>query len=196
MRPSILVDVDGVLADFTKAALDLVHQVTGRQYKPSDVRTWEVFDSIPEPEAKKEVYGLLKGRGGCMGIPVYEGAKEEFTKLRELADVVVVTSPFVGSEAWAHERELWLYAHFGIKPKDIIHAHKKERIHGNLFLDDKPEHIKDWLGYWVLSRRDTSCLGIVWETDRTINEPVPIGAHVAKSWDDVRRLVRIRTSMG
>lgn len=194
MKPTILVDVDGVLADFTQAALDLVYMVTGKQHKPSQITKWEVFDSIQEPEAKKEVYRILRDRGGCTAIPPCDGAKEGLAKLREIANVVIVTSPFKGSEVWAYERELWLYAHFGIHVNDVIHAHRKERIHGDLFLDDKPKHVKDWFDYWVGSRRDINCVGILWR-GRAVDEPVPVGANLARSWDDVRTLVEIRASM-
>lgn len=187
MRPSVLLDVDGVLADFTSAALELVFKETGRRYEPNAVTTWEVFDSIPEPFAQARVYGLLKGRGGCLGIPIYEGAQDGVARLRELADVTIVTSPFSGSETWMHEREKWLEQHFGIDHHDIIHAKKKSRVHGDIFIDDKPEHIEGWLQYW--SARGLEVMGLLWGTDRTIGTP----SHLTKvtDWETVLQLVRV-----
>jgi 5'(3')-deoxyribonucleotidase len=190
-RPTVLLDVDGVLADFTLAACELVFQVTGRRYGPEAVTTWEVFDSLPEPQAKEDVYRILKGRGGCSSIPVYAGAQEGVAKLREIADITIVTSPFSGSETWVHERNAWLETHFGIDAHDVIHAKKKGRIHGDVFLDDKPEHVEDWLTYWREQGHGSRILGLLWGTDRTINTP----AHLTKvtDWDTVRQLVQAFT---
>lgn len=192
MKPTVLVDCDGVLADFTSAALELVYEVTGRRYPPSDVTTWEVFDSIPEPLAQKEVYRRLKGQGGCLGIPVYPDAKEGIARLREFAHIIVVTSPFKGSETWAHERELWLEQYFGTDIDYVIHARRKERVHGDIFIDDKPEHIDSWLSYWVHSGREPDALALLWETDRTITEKVDARAERVKDWADVYELVQRR----
>jgi 5'(3')-deoxyribonucleotidase len=186
-RPTVLLDVDGVLADFTSAVLALIYDVTGRRYQAQDVTTWEVFDSIPEKEAQAEVYRILKGRGGCLGIPVCDEAKEGVARLREVADIVIVTSPFSGSETWVHERNEWLYKHFGIERHDVIHANKKARIHGDVFIDDKPEHVDDWLSYWG-ARGHGAALGLLWASDRTITE----GAHLMRvnDWSDVMEMLR------
>src|ERR1039458_10062200 len=129
MKPTVLLDIDGVIADFAGAALELVHQLTGKHYKPEAVTTWEVFDSIPEPQAKDEVYRILKAPGGCAGIPVYPEALAGIERLREIAQIVAVTSPFKGSPTWAHEREEWLSAHFGSAISYVISSGRKERVH-------------------------------------------------------------------
>jgi 5'(3')-deoxyribonucleotidase len=128
--------------------------------------------------------------GGCSSIPVYDGAKEAFTKLQELANIVVVTSPFTGSFTWAYERERWLERHFGVSYRDVIHAHEKYRIHGDIFLDDKPEHVDAWLDYWVNSGRDENVTALLWETDRTINATVSSMAERVKDWESVLEIVR------
>jgi len=168
MRPTALVDCDGVLADFVQAALDALHALTSRRYQPTQITSWELFDSLPAEEKMHQhsVYSRLKGRGGCAGIPVYPGAKEGIESLREVADVVIVTSPFYGSDTWVSERTRWLKDNFGINPDDIIHTKNKERIHGNIFVDDKPEHVEAWLKYWQ-HQEYYDVLGLLWGADRT-----------------------------
>jgi 5'(3')-deoxyribonucleotidase len=180
-KPTVLLDCDGILSDFTRAALELVFEVTGRRYAASSITTWEVFDSLAqEREYQHEVYRILKGTGGCLSIPVYESALEGVAKLRELADIVVVTSPFKGSPTWAHERELWLEKHFQLE--QVIHARSKERVHGDFFVDDKSEHVSDWLNYWVRSGRDPEACGILWKTDRTTSDTRDPLAFEASDW--------------
>ncbi len=182
MKPTLLIDVDGVLADFTTATLEVVHQLTGRRYEASSVTTWEVFDSIPEAEAMSAVYDVIKGEGGCMGIPVYPGAKEGISLIRKRVHLVAVTTPFIGSKTWVHERFKWLEEHFQIRAKDVIFAKNKSRVHGDFFLDDKPEHVEDWISYWKMPQR-----AFLWATDRAIHSPP--GLTKVNSWEELYRLL-------
>ncbi len=189
-RKTVLMDVDGVLADFAVAALELVRQLTGKRYKPEDVTTWEVFDSIPEPQAKAEVYRIMKAPGGCTAIPVYPEARDGIERLREVADIIAVTSPFKGSPTWAHEREEWLTAHFGSAISYVISSRHKDRVHGDFLVDDKPEHVRDWLRYWRHAGRNPSAIPMLWRTYRTLNEPVEDGIISVSNWNEVYDLVR------
>jgi 5'(3')-deoxyribonucleotidase len=189
-KPTLNLDVDGILADFVSAALALVAQHTGNVYHPNDIRTWEVFDSIPEKAVKDAVYGVMKAPGGCLAIPVYEGAQEGVKRLRNHVDVICVTSPFHGSPTWAHEREVWLEKHFGIT--HVIHAHRKERVHADFFVDDKPSHVDDWIRYWVDSGRDPDAEGVCWRTARLVEGPKSLHARTLDSWEDLINIVATR----
>jgi 5'(3')-deoxyribonucleotidase len=189
MKPTLLLDCDGVLSNFAQAALNILEEVSGLSFSEKDIHTWEVFDSLP-PHAQQwrsTVYRILKERGGCAGIPLHEGAKEGVARLQALADIIVVTSPFKGSETWAHEREHWLESHFGLT--HVIHAKNKARIHGDFFLDDKPEHIKEWLDFWVRSGRDLKCKAVLWRTPRITGEAISPLAFYTDDWDYVVDLV-------
>jgi 5'(3')-deoxyribonucleotidase len=179
VKPSCLLDIDGVVADFVSAALALVQQVEfydrdepdglrfGRAFDPSIIHTWELFDSLPEPErsARDEVYRRMKAPGGCRSIPVYPGSRNGVERLREICDITIVTSPFEGSPTWMHERERWLEEHFDIDRKHIIHATEKHRVHGDVFIDDKLSHLQAWLAYW--RDKDPLAKAILWDTPRS-----------------------------
>lgn len=193
MKPTVLLDCDGVLSDFVSAALKLVHRLTGNEYKPEDVRTWEVFDSIPEKHMMRDVYAIMKADGGCFGLPVYEGAQDGVRRLRDFAEVIIVTSPFKGSPTWAHEREMWLEAHFGLD--HVIHARRKDRIHGDFFIDDKESHVIEWCRYWQV--RDPGHQGMIWKTPRMSEANLDRARgniRVVESWDDVIEVVRTKTA--
>jgi 5'(3')-deoxyribonucleotidase len=190
MRPHVLLDVDGVLADFVQAALNVLLAETGVAVNPSTITTWELFDSVPNEYRgwKGEVYSRLADRGGCLGIPVYPGAQEGVARLREIADVTIVTSPFEGSPTWMHERERWLAHHFGIDRKHVIHATEKHRVHGDVFIDDKLAHLHAWSAHW--SRLGFECHAVLWETPRVSTYPQEIASvKRAKHWGDVCAIV-------
>jgi 5'(3')-deoxyribonucleotidase len=187
----VLLDCDGVIADFTGAALTLIRQFTGRTYAPERITTWDIFDSLPEePQfVKDEVYRLLKSPGGCAGIPAYPEAVEGVRRLCEIADVIAVTSPFKGSPTWAHEREEWLHVRCpGIE--HVIHARHKERVHGDVFVDDKAAHVEDWARFWGREGRNPHAVPVLWQTPRASGQMTSAGIVSASTWDEVIALVR------
>ena len=188
MRPTCLVDVDGVLADFTQAALNTLAILSGQRFAPELVTEWEVFDSPGLYNAvswKDEVYMYMKASGGCRAIPVYEGAQEGIRRLKEVANVIIVTSPFTGAPTWTHEREAWLKEHFGIDNHHVIHAKEKYRIHGDALIDDKASHVEAWEGHWGrYGQPGQKYLGLLWSTCRT-SDPERMRNTIVRNWDEV-----------
>ena len=147
MRPHVLLDVDGVLADFVGAVLRKVDGMTMEHLPTADeITTMEIFDSLPESvrKWKEVVYEDMGKEGKCLSLAVYPGAKEGVARLREIADVTIVTAPLRGSPTWAYEREAWLWRHFGIERHDIIHTSKKQLVRGDVFIDDHAGHVASW----------------------------------------------------
>jgi len=158
LPPTLLLDVDGVLANFIQATLDIVEDVSGVKYSHDDVKTWELFNSLPKhAHLKTSVYEQLKKPGGCFGIPVYPGAVEGVMRLKEVAHVVILTSPFHGSKTWMSEREEWLEHYFGIPHGDVIHGHHKHLVFGDMLVDDKDDHVGRW------SIRHPKGVGVLWD---------------------------------
>jgi 5'(3')-deoxyribonucleotidase len=185
MRPVVLMDCDGVLADFITATLDRLHAVSGQKYEHDRISTWEVFSSLP-PEAlvhQSRVYEYLKQAGGCLGIPMYAGAQEGVWRLQEIAEVIIVTSPFKGGRTWTHEREEWLEKYFQISHENVIHAKRKEFVSGDFLIDDKPSNLQAWRATHPLGRP------IYWKNPQ-FSETLPAYVMCTQSWDDVVREVK------
>jgi 5'(3')-deoxyribonucleotidase len=191
VRPTVLLDIDGVAADFVGGALDVLHTLTGIRYDSESVTEWEVFDSLPVTASicKAQVYATLKGTGGCASLRVLPGAIEGVRALSEHADLIAITAPFKGSRTWAHEREEWIERYFPGQFKYVIHTRHKERVHGDVFVDDKESHVNEWVDYW--SRREPGGIGIHWSSPRR-GEKLHHLAVQAKDWSDVVKLVRYR----
>lgn len=152
MRNKIIrlaIDCDGVLANFTKGALSAYKVITGRTIDPNSLKHW-LFTSHLEfetAEQKELFHRALKAPGFAMSLEPLPGAKDAMKELRIIADVHVVTSPLSGSPTWAYERELWLSMHFGLPKSRIHHSEAKFVFSANIFVDDKPEHVREWSDY-------------------------------------------------
>jgi 5'(3')-deoxyribonucleotidase len=74
---------------------------------------------------------------------MYEGTQRAVARLREVADLFIVTSP-MGGPNWTHEREEWLKRHFNISRANVAHISTKYIVTGDVFMDDKTSHLVEW----------------------------------------------------
>lgn len=195
-RLKVVMDVDGVLADFTSRVISLVNSECGKRFTSRDVRTWEIFDSLDVgPGVRNLVYDIMRGPGGCKHLSPYPGAREGMAKLREVADVIVATCPLSGSMWWTFEREEWLETHFGIPKALVHHVHDKSHIHGDVLVDDNPRHLATWLTYW---RQHPVGLGSVeavvpftvhWTANGTSLPPDLGASYRVGDWDELVRVL-------
>lgn len=186
-RTVLLLDCDGILADFVGATLRELRSLSGRTFSADEVSSWEIFRSLPDEmeRYRGDVYGRLGAEGGCYSIPLLDGAVDGVGSLRDLADVVVVTAPFKDSLTWQHERERWLRKHFGLI--NVVHAIAKERVHGDIFVDDKPSNVREWQQYWA--SRDPAARAYLWVTPRAKPEDLAELPHVS-TWEELHEKVR------
>lgn len=134
---SILIDVDGVLADFVAH----VRKVCSIE---SEVTEMELSLSVT-PEELARVKEEAAKPGFCQSMPAYKGAKEFLAELMAIDDVRAVTSPWF-SPTWAHERKLWLID-LGLPASNVIScsADSKPLVQGRVLIEDHPTTLVRWL---------------------------------------------------
>lgn len=145
-RPRILLDVDGVSADFITPCLDAIHAHTGRRFAPEDVTDWDIMKSLGiGTEDAIAIYKSMERPGLCMDIPVYPDAREGIASLREWADVWAVTAPF-GGPHWMYERDRWLVERLGFHKSHVLHVRSEAKpgIVGDALVEDKTSTLKAW----------------------------------------------------
>lgn len=142
----ILLDCDGILADFHKMYLPVVYQFTGISLKKEDVHTFDVLKQIEKEEYEKIIKSYIQSSQFCLNLPVLEGAKEAVKELQNLGEVVIVTSP-MSTANWCYERTQWLQDHFDIPKSKIVFAKNKHYIQGDVFVDDCTENCEKWIKY-------------------------------------------------
>lgn len=134
----ILIDCDGVLADFTEGCLELARSRAGIFDKTeADITRWDTGGCLGWPGLDVAVDHALRHSEFCYRLGEYEGAMHWFrdVELEFGAErVFVCTSPW--NADWAGQRAAWLEKR-GIPLKQQIQCSAKHLIPGYL-IDDRP----------------------------------------------------------
>lgn len=181
-RLRALIDCDDVLAGFTPRVIELVAERTGVRHNIEDITKWDLFDAIGgDPALRREVYDIIKSEGGCGSLELLEGAKEGLERLRDVADIYIVTAPFIGSKTWVHERYEWLKHHLGIDHWHVVQTHAKEVCSGDIFVDDKLANVVKW-GEHNYGRP------VLWHRHANKLEVPPPWVSRVHSWEELHKL--------
>ena len=136
----ILVDCDGVLADFTNHLLTSI----GSELTQADITGWDFFRFLSKGQARS-ARSRLKQPDFWETQPVLVGAQAAVAEFRESGHhVVCVTSPWPDCKQWGYVRHEWLKRHFDFAPDAIVIASAKHLIEGDALIDDKATTVDAW----------------------------------------------------
>ena len=127
MKKTIFIDMDGVIANFAKAA-----EEGGWKHRP------DVYVNYRELE-------------------VMPGAAEALRKLNQDFDIFIAsTPPWARPDMWAAKRE-WIAEHFPWLKRKLILTHRKDLLIGDILIDDsrwrgQPDFQGDWLWFGTAQR--------------------------------------------
>ena len=186
-RPLVLLDVDGVLADFIGGVLEWFWTCTGVVIPREAITSWDITSTLEKywpgqrDQCKTFYHDEVQQPGFCFNLSVLHGAVAGVSQLREVADVHIVTSPWDSSRHWTYERNKWLQKHFKLPPSAVTHTHRKTLLGGEgvILVDDKPSTIQEYNTQYGSG-------GYLWDTSH--NKSVDIHSRV-HGWDDLLRTV-------
>ncbi len=141
----LLLDCDGVVCNFVGGFLDIVKEVTGREYVPEQMGQWSLEKSTSlTPEEEKIVHAIHDQPGFASMLKEFEHAVEAVTLLREKLDVVFLTKPNKRTPTWAYERYNWIQERWPGIP--VVSTASKKYVAGHFLLDDDPRNLDAWSG--------------------------------------------------
>ncbi len=179
----ILLDVDGVLADFMGEVIRWANYFAqAEKYTRTSFPNYEVFDQLT-PREKQYVFSQITEEGFCGSIPVIHGAHDGVELLRNYGEVYFVISPWWSSRHWIHERTKWLEHHFKVKNSHMVHTSAKHLVRGDLLVDDRVETVVHW------QRRHPDGRGVIWTTEHNKLDEAP-GIYRTNNWLDLVDLIR------
>lgn len=144
MKPTILVDVDGILVDFASTYLELLFCHTGRRHHQDEIHSFDFHLSVSSKEEDAAIWKHVTSTPGLVSaIPVYDGAMVFLDELRKLGRVVACTSP--AGPLWTAERAQWLLQVAGFHKRDVVIASDKSLVRGDYLIDDATHNIEGWV---------------------------------------------------
>ena len=148
----VLVDVDGVLADFPAAVLQFCNTYGcapgARPWVLEDVKEHDILKALRLEHLQERLDTWCADTDMCRSLPLYDGAQAFVEELKSFAEVVIVTASYGAVPNWNHARLAWLEEHFGIDKADVVFAKRKELVAGNMLIDDKLRNIDAWRNAW------------------------------------------------
>ena len=142
--PTILLDIDGVLADFEGAVRRTCAEVG---HDLAAVTAHNFTDNLPALIYAHYV-GASTQFGWCSAIEPYVGAYAFVADLRTLGDVVAVTAPLRHCPTWESERRAWLLKHVGIR--DVVSTRRKDLVWGDVLVEDNEDNLRAWWKRWAV----------------------------------------------
>jgi len=178
-RPLILLDCDGVLADFVGAVCRELELMQLPPKKPEDFTTWNLEETLGA-EVFDRVSRAISARNWAKIIHPYEGSGNFVHQLRIIGHVVCVTAPW-DSPTWMESRYKWLSKCFGFTRQDVFFTSRKGLLRGDYLIEDSLANVNAWEG--------DDGLGII--LDRPWNQGKLAKPFVrAKSYEEILKEIR------
>lgn len=151
MKPIILSDVDGVVADWDLFFQQTMQEVCGKSE-----------ESQLTKEEKRAVWDLILKPGRIRThMPELPYAVETIKSLSKFCNVYFITKP-IYTKTWDYDRRNWLKDKFGddfTNIQDVQFMAHKWLTYGDIFIDDRADNINPWVEHHPKG------YGIIWDTN-------------------------------
>ena len=137
----ILLDVDGVIADFTGAYIEIYKRMGGRVPGTWAWDTWDAMDRLPDQMVAKAVWD----HPDLFSVPVlYWGARKQIAHIHDRHDLFFATAlPHRHVEA----RSNWFKSQlpFIHRKNQIVFTPQKYLVKGDVLVEDNTEYLAAWI---------------------------------------------------
>lgn len=182
----LLLDCDGVICDFVGAVMATVEDINGKKVQREDLIHWDFFPLLPlSVDERALLHSKLRAPGFCDSLKVLPGAELGIANLKKMGvEVVYVTTPYITSPTWCHERANWLVSNgFADSQKEVVHTGWKRVVAGDVLVDDNPENVADW------EKHNPAGTGIIWRAPYNVTAE---GMKMGQFWE-LESFIRWRT---
>lgn len=138
----VLIDQDGVLADFEQGFLDAWRsRYPDRPFiPPADRTTFYIRDQYPA-KFHADVMGIIESPGYYRNLPIVPGAKTAVEAMCAAGhQVYICTSPRSNHRNCVEEKYDWVLQHLGPELlQRLVLTRDKTLVKGDILIDDRPE---------------------------------------------------------
>jgi 5'-nucleotidase len=137
----ILVDMDGVVADFLPTLLEQYNYLTNENVPLDRIKSNKTFKWVGDAILCRK---LIETPGFIRGLPPLDGAQEAIERLHGQGHDIVFVSNGTNCPTSGHEKRDWLKFYFSkVWPQKVplILTSDKWRVRGDVILDDDPKNL-------------------------------------------------------
>ena len=140
----LLVDMDGVIVNLLAQWLPAYNEETGEDLKEEDIVEFELFKQCKFPDKLQEI--LLRQHTFFDAPPYKDSIKGLAQVLKDPRfQVYILTQVPRFSIYGLFEKRMWMKKFFpDFNLENVIAAHKKHMVDGDVFFDDNPKHLKEY----------------------------------------------------
>lgn len=142
-----LCDLDGIVTNLLGPWLADYNRTWGDTLAVNNIVNFDFHRNI-EPRCGEQVYEFLDRDTTFLDLEPLPGAIEGIKAIEEMGhEILIVTAGGRRPETAAHKLE-WCQRHLGFSRKKVFIGHRKERVHGDFFIDDSPRNIRAYRAAW------------------------------------------------
>jgi 5'-nucleotidase len=135
---TLLIDMDSVIVDLMSEWCRRYNADYNDCLTPDQILTWD-WPKYVKPECGHRIYHYLDEPGIFSNLQPLPGAIEVLERLHRHFEVLIVTSSRRSAFA---QKEEWVEKHLPfIGTENLIFAHKKHKVCGDLLFDDAPHNL-------------------------------------------------------
>lgn len=141
----ILIDFDGVITKTVQSWLVRYNRDYFDNLIHTDIVRWDIHE-FAKPECGMAMYRYLDEEDFFLNLEPMEGVVEAFNELLAMGHDVIVTTAAQGKTA-LYDKIRWLKKNIpNFDKHNVISAHRKDVVIGDLLLDDGPHNLKAFPG--------------------------------------------------
>jgi 5'(3')-deoxyribonucleotidase len=165
--------MDSITVDMTPVWLKEYYSRTGDKLNLKNQTEWAFSKLVKHP---RKLNKIIEEDGFFANLPEMPGATEYIPKLIERgADVIFLTQLPRKSDFAAKDKRAWIKKNIPrFDLRNIIFAHRKSIVSGDLLFDDNPIHLETWYGH-NLNHRD-------WPLIKTATISYPYNKNIDVDW--------------
>lgn len=144
---TIVIDLDAIIIDLLRPWLNWYNQIYGDNVTVDDIKTYHIEAHTSKVAKIEDLYKFFEEHTNYANCPVLPGAAEGLLELREAGHDIIIATATAGQTAhlkWPLARKAapWLHEN------DIMVGARKEKIMGDVFIDDAPKNIVKYRNAW------------------------------------------------
>jgi 5'-nucleotidase len=141
-RRTILVDMDGILANFNKKIIEMYNASTGENKLVSDITRYD-FSTFSRTDL---IHSFYRSKGFFKSLEPMPGAEAYLEEILKLGHHVEIVTQLPIASKWAStEKTEWLKYYFPyFNLNNITFTRNKYLMRGDILFDDNPKHLETW----------------------------------------------------